>query len=470
MPARLVSLLFALVLLARPLAAEPEPELQRKADALASWAGERKGRAGIVFVEVPTGRVLASANPELALNPASNAKIFTAATALARLGPGYRFTTSVHGRIEGGVAAELVLRGHGDPSLRSADLAALARELAALGLRKVAGDLLVDQSRFDDRFVPPAFDQQPNEWAAFRAPVSAVAVDRNAVTIHVLAGKAGEPARAWAEPPGAVELDNRALTGPRGAGRKLELTLRAKEGKLVAVLGGKLAEGLPRVELQRRVDDPRLLAGRVLAHFLRREGVELGGNVASGGSGEREVLVTHVSQPLSSLLHELGKRSDNYYAEMILKAIGAESATGPATSAAGAGAVGDWLRAAGALEPSTRIVNGSGLFDANRASASTLARALAAGYRDPSIASELVAQLAIGGVDGTLRSRFQRQASSRAVRAKTGTLARVVALSGYVLSPSRAPIAFAMVVEAKAADQPGARRRMDELVERALLP
>ena len=188
------------------------------------------------------------------------------------------------------------------------------------------------------------------------------------------------------------------------------------------------------MRLTRRIDDPRLFSGHVLFDMLRGLGVEIRGSVREGGSEVVERLVFHQSAPLSALVYELGKSSDNFYAEMILKSLGAQKAL-PGTSAAGAEVVVEWLREVGALEPGTIVRNGSGLFDANRVSAASLSRALVAAYRDPAIGPEFVAQLAIGGVDGTLRSRFRAHHKRRAIRAKTGTLAQVVALSGYVLRP-----------------------------------
>jgi serine-type D-Ala-D-Ala carboxypeptidase/endopeptidase (penicillin-binding protein 4) len=463
------SICLGLALFAAPAAGqEGRAPLALEVEALAAWVAQHRGKLGVVFVDAGSGRVLASSGAELSLNPASNAKLFTIAAALVRLGPEYRFATSVHGRIEDGVAARLVLRGHGDPSLGSAELAALARELAQLGLRRVDGGILVDQSRFDDRFVPPAFEQQPNEWAAFRSPVCAVAVDRNAATLHVVPARRGQPARAWIEPPGLVELSGRIETSPPGKGQRVTLSLRPHAGKLRARIGGSIAEGLPRSEFRRRVDDPRVMAGHVLAHFLEQEGIALSGGVSEGGANERALLARHLSEPLVSMLHELGKRSDNFYAEMLLKALGAEASGGVGTSAAGASAIGDWLKSAGALEPDTRIVNGSGLFDANRASAGSIGRALAHAMGDPRIGAELLSSLAIGGTDGTLRARFRSHKPSRAIRAKTGSLARVVALSGYVLAPSRPPIAFSIIVnDVVQQHHAELRRRIDRVAETA---
>ncbi|MEM9864397.1 MAG: D-alanyl-D-alanine carboxypeptidase, partial [Myxococcota bacterium] len=129
---------------------------------------------GISVLHLGTGREVFAQRGDLALNPASNMKLVTAAAALTDLGPGFQMRTAVYGRIENGRVEDLVLRGRGDPSLSMGDLAELADALAARGVRAVAR-LWVDGGYFDDELLPPAFDQQPGETAAFRAAVSPVA-------------------------------------------------------------------------------------------------------------------------------------------------------------------------------------------------------------------------------------------------------------------------------------------------------
>src|SRR5262245_34930470 len=182
--------------------------VERELDDLARWVIREQGELSAALVELESGRVLASQNSTSALNPASTTKLLTAATALAKLGVDYRFSTGVYGTIKDGVMPRLVLRSNGDPSLKARDLAALAQRLKDKGLTRVSGDIFVDQSAFDDKFVPPAYEQQPNEWAAFRAPVSAVSVDRNAIVIRVAPDVAAKRARVTVEPAGLVELVN----------------------------------------------------------------------------------------------------------------------------------------------------------------------------------------------------------------------------------------------------------------------
>jgi D-alanyl-D-alanine carboxypeptidase/D-alanyl-D-alanine-endopeptidase (penicillin-binding protein 4) len=434
---------------------------------LSRWVSAHHGTLSADVVAVSSGAVIAADHEHLPQNPASNQKLATAAAALSALGPSYRFTTSVLGELADGTAVRLVLRGHGDPSLDSDRLLGLATRIAALGVRQV-GDVLVDQSRFDDHFVPPGFEQQPSEWAAYRAPVSAVALDRNAVALHVYAAKAGAPARAWFEPGGFVDVHGTVATKPAGSGQKIGFTLRAEAGRLSAELSGSVAEGLPLLEFSRRVDDPRTFAGHALAFDLARLGVRVTGKVGVGGSDAQRLLASSDSEPLSVLLQALGKRSDNFYAEMILKALGAEVKGAPARSESGAAVVTDYLTSLGVLAAEQRVTNGSGLYDANRLSAAALVTVLRAAFRSSAIGPDYVAALSIGGVDGTLRSRFRRFAKLRAIRAKTGTLSRAIALSGYVLAPDGGdPIAFSLMINGIAGENAALREKIDAVVEAA---
>jgi D-alanyl-D-alanine carboxypeptidase/D-alanyl-D-alanine-endopeptidase (penicillin-binding protein 4) len=441
------------------------PRVVRAVQTLADWVRGRGGSVSVKVLDTKSASVWAEASPELALNPASNMKVVTAAVALDRLGAEYRFSTGLYGKLEGGGVESLVLRGHGDPSLDSSDLWQLAEALARLGVERV-GSILVDQSRFDAQFVPPAFEQQPHEWARFRAPVSAVALNQNAVTLSVLPTTKGQPARAWFEPAGVVSVEGLVETRAPGSGEGITLSLRSEGDRLIARLGGHVAQGLPRLRFDKRTDDPRRVPGLALRELLREAGVSVPADVALGGEGVTQRLVFHQSEPLAALIVELGKNSDNFYAEMLFKVLGAEAGAAKASSADGARVVTSWLQSRGLLTPGTRIENGSGLFDANRVSAATLAGVLAQLQKDPRLFPEFLAHLAIGGVDGTLRSRFKALRESRRIRAKTGTLASAVGLSGYVLDTSGAPpVAFALLANGIEGHAAEVRQHIDRVVE-----
>lgn len=433
--------------------------------ALADGVKRAGGTASVAVLDVGSGGVLAEEGAHLALNPASNAKLATAATALARVGPGYRWLTGLYGEPSGDEVGELVLRGQGDPTLRARDLAALAHELASAGIRRVDG-IAVDQSYFDARFLPPAFEQQPDEPSSFRAPVAAVSLEGNSVVITVRPNVRGKAALVDVTPAGFVEVTGIVRTTARTDPEQLLVTLTSKGDRLLARVGGHVPDGGRVVRLARRVDDPRLYAGHVLRETLREAGIQVSGSVRNGGDGTQHLLCAHRSAPLGQVLGALGKDSDNFVAEMLFKALGAVAKGRPATTEAAADSVTEFLRAIGAFEPGSLVRNGSGLFDANRTTAHDLTTLLRTTYRDPAIGPELLAQLSIGGVDGTLRTRFRAWASTRAIRAKSGTLNSVVALSGYVLAPAgRAPVAFAMLANGIPNKVPAVRPLLDAVVD-----
>jgi D-alanyl-D-alanine carboxypeptidase/D-alanyl-D-alanine-endopeptidase (penicillin-binding protein 4) len=448
-----------------PARRPPSSEKLREAlERLADDASKLGGTVGVAVLDVETGRTLASRDELRAMNPASNAKLPTAVAALEVLGAEHRFTTGLYGKLDDGTVRRLVLRGNGDPGLQTADLFGLATDLVAAGVRKVGG-ISVDQSRFDDAYVPPAFDQQPDEWAPFRAPVAPVSLARNTVTLWFSPGaEEGKAARVTVEPPGFVDVEGVVKTTPTGKPEKVGLTVEPKGARLVARVSGTIPMGSRPVPGIRRVDDPRLLAGFALRAALRQQGIEVGDEIALGGDDEKRLLASHRSASVGELLPRLGKDSDNFTAEMLFKAIGAGRKGSPRATDAAA-AVEEVLRSRGAFDPGTKITNGSGLFDANRLTAHALTTLLASGARDPRLGPELVSHLAIGGVDGTLRSRFEPWRSRRAIRAKTGTLARSIALSGYVLGPDGAPrVAFSVLCEVEPGKTGEARKAIDRAV------
>ena len=444
------------------------PEIEAAVHALVSDRSFKDAKIGISIVDVETGRVLAAHDEHVPLNPASNAKVYTAGAALATLHGDHRYETTLSGTLKGAeITGPIVLRGTGDPSLATADLTRMVAELHAMGVRRVAGDVLVDQRAFDEQVVPPAFEQQPSEWASFRAPVSAVALNENTVTMTVRPAAEGAPATVSFDPPGFVDMEGTVTTSGEGADG-VGLVLAGSGQRLSAKVSGKVGVDARVVRFTRRVDDPTLLAGYALKSELDRAGIKVSGEVKAG-SAKGAVLARHVSEPLSSLLYSVGKNSDNFYAEMIFKTMGGEVKKRPARHADAAEVVKEWVTKVGAFEQGMVIKNGSGLFDANRATASSMTTVLRAVYKDPALQTEFVAQLAVGGADGTLKKRFRDDRARRAIRAKTGTLEDAIALSGFVLGPQgKGPIAFSILMNGTTGKAAQARSGIDKLVEMLL--
>ncbi|AKF06426.1 D-alanyl-D-alanine carboxypeptidase/D-alanyl-D-alanine-endopeptidase [Sandaracinus amylolyticus] len=421
----------------------------------------------VTVVDAASGQTLFSHQSEIALNPASNMKLVTAAAALARLGPEFRMRTALYGRVEGDGVATLSLRGFGDPSLTQADLVELARDLADHGVRRV-GEVVVDATYFEGHLLPPAFDQQPGEVAPFRAATGAVSVDANAYTLRVLPGATvGAPARVRLDGAGYFALESTITTSD--SGQPSIVAIQRDQGEhMQLALRGTMPIGVTGVSYRRRIENPLAWAGHLTRDALAAAGIRSNDAVRIAATpDDAALLAQHSSEPLAEILSAMGKQSDNFVAEMVFRVLGAERHR-PGRVEDSVGAVRDVLRDAGVEPDRVQIVNGSGLFDGNRIASGDLARLLSWMYRQPGLRAEYVAHLAIGGVDGTLAGRLRDLPRPRIVRAKTGTLNDAIALSGYVLGPDpdRA-VAFSVIVNG-ARGRHGPARGLCDGVARAI--
>lgn len=392
---------------------------------------------GISVIDIRTGRPVFQFHAARPMNPASNQKLLTAFSALRTLGADFRMRTAVQGRLENGVVSGgLALRGYGDPDLSYGDLVSLARDVRLQGVRRV-DRVIVDATYFDGRILPPAFEQQPNEVAAFRAPIGAVSVDRNAYVLRVLPGSdAGATPRVELLGAPYFTLTNRMTTRSDGGPNVIADQRAAPDGEhMILRLSGGVPLGIRGVSYRRRIENPLYWTGHVFAEALRSQGIEVGEGVSVEATPSgAPVLATHRSEPVGTLIRALGKHSDNFVAEMLFQVMGAERHR-PGRAEDGVAAVRGALSDAELSLDGVEIVNGSGLFEGNRVPPQRIAELLVTAYQDPAIRSDFVSSLAVGGVDGTLRRRLRDLPARRIVRAKTGTLAAVIGLSGYVLGP-----------------------------------
>ncbi len=460
---------------APPLGVPPPPPPQDPVQRV-RWLNQRidglllaphlsRAKVGVAVTDIESGRLVYARNEALPLNPASNVKLVTTAAALALLGPEYRFKTAIYVDKEhkGGAYDNLYLRGYGDPTLQVEDLWRISGDIYSHGVRKIDGDILIDDSYFDEQRVGPGFDQKPED-AAFRAPQGAVSLNFNAVGIQVQPGGSdGAPARVVVEPASpyfVVQSEARTST----SGRTNLVVESAEEtdaaGKMHTVLRvrGAIRTSDPGQEFFKRVAHPDLYTGFTLRELLQRRGVKLTGKVIHGvAPPTARLLTTHYSPPLGVIAREINKRSNNFMAEQVLKTLGAEAGGKPGTWKKGTDAVGRYLESLGIAAGRYQMTNGSGLYDSNRFSAAQITTLLRTAYRDFRYAADFVGSLGVAGADGTVGHRMTGGLAERYVRAKTGTLLGVSCLSGYASGPmaqgapgfssgGRGPLAFSLLM------------------------
>ena len=432
--------------------------LARRIDAIvAARSAELAGaRIGIAVADVASDRIVYQRDPDGLYNIASNTKLVTAAAALALLGPDFRYYTALYGAApdrSGVVAGDLYIRGRGDPGLGTPELYQLVRELRQNRVKKVEGRLVIDVDYFDDRDLPPHFEEKPKDPAPYRAPIGATSLNFNAVSLSLRPAASGSgPCTVAVDPPNDyVVVEAKVDTVKRGRTR-IRVESEATPDRMRVIVRGQLRADDGVKTYRRRVDDPVRYLGAALRAALADAGIALGDDHIATGEVPRTatVLAWRVSEPLAVLVRGLGKYSNNYVAEMLLKTIGAETRadkTRPASWNDGLGAVRRWLvDKVGWTADGFYYGNGSGLYASNRFSPREIVRLLSVGYRDFRWGPDLVGSLSIGGVDGTISRRMANGPAAGLVRAKTGTLDGVSTLSGYAATDGRAPLAFSILV------------------------
>jgi D-alanyl-D-alanine carboxypeptidase/D-alanyl-D-alanine-endopeptidase (penicillin-binding protein 4) len=397
---------------------------------------------GIQVVDLRNGATVYAKNEHQPFVPASNTKLFSTALALTRLGPEYRFKTTITAPAapdKDGRVAELRFIGGGDPNLSGRivpyaykavaenplrHVEQFAQQLADRGVRAVDGDIIGDDSVY-------ANEPFPEGWAVddpiyeYGAPVSALFLNDGTFSMRVSPRIVGDPPALETSPPlESMLVHNRAVTGTP---TKLQFT-RLPGSNEFTMTGTVEAER----EFLFAVDDPTLSAAQALREALLRRGIRVSGIARADHSpalAPGVPLVTHDSQPLIEALKVINKDSVNLHAEIVLLETG-RVRTGIATRAKALEELKAFLTEIGIKDTEYTFEDGSGLSRKTLATPWALTTLLRFMYGAQN-RDRWVDTLPIGGQDGTLGTRFGKDTRGRDIHAKTGSLSHVNALSGY---------------------------------------
>lgn len=369
-----------------------QTSLQTRITAILVNCGLARPGTAVRVWDRTAGVGLYARNVSTLLTPASNEKLVTSAAALALWGPEHRFTTrlylsSLPAYGTGVVHGNVYLQGGGDPSLSSgwyqtnvlhittANISHFAKALKSLGVTKIVGRVVGDESYFDTQ--------------------RAVASWRPGMT-------------QWCGPLSALSLNEGYDDGTR-------------------------------------VAHPALFTVRRLTKILERNGIVVTGSAAVGRVPATAVLCfTEQSAPLATLIKAMNKPSDNFFAEMLTKDLGAAFG-GAGTTAAGVAVEAKFLRSEGVAATSFRLCDGSGLSYQDKLTAGAVTRLLRqmAGSVDYPY---YWASLPVAARSGTLIDRMRNTAAAGNVHAKTGTLAIASCLSGYVTTANGHQVVFSILM------------------------
>jgi serine-type D-Ala-D-Ala carboxypeptidase/endopeptidase (penicillin-binding protein 4) len=424
-----------------------------RVDALLATAPVSKGDWGLLVVDADTGQTLYELNADKYFIPASNMKLFTTALALAKLGPDFRFHTTLetHGTVsDGKLSGDLFLVGRGDPNLSNRKfpyelkeefdgqpekvLAELADALVSAGVKEISGNVVADDSYFPREPYPSGWEIDDMVWE-YGAAISAIVVDDNTVTLTLIPGDlAGDPVQASVAPATPDFLvENDVVTAAADVKSDLTLT-REPHSRTVVVRGTLPAHSLPR-KLILAMHEPAEHAAALLYRLLAERGVKVDGAARVVHSPEpvtatpRVVLAEHVSVPLADSVKLVNKISQNLHTEMLLRATARQSGIWntpddlmkfPA----------DFYAAAG-IDPDDIVQrDGSGLSRHDLVTARAIVQLLKYAQSQPWF-TPFYNSLPVAGMDGTLEPLMKNTSAASHIHAKTGSLEHVRTRSGY---------------------------------------
>lgn len=456
---------------------------------------------GVKVVSLDSGKTLFEHNPQKYFNPASNAKLYTAALALDRLGADYRIRTSLYSTARpdtgGTLKGDLILYGRGDPtmaaSLNGGDyfkpLEPLANQLASAGVRRIDGDLIGDESYFATPAIGAGWEWDDLQ-EYYGAEVSALTLNDNALDLFVKpAERTGLPCRITTGPATSwVTIINRTETAPKTV--EARIVVYRPVGENIVYVSGRLPVGGRDFRGSVAVHNPAGLFVTLFKEALARRGIVVTGRARTIDWKYREVTPTDLaklnelgfvqSPPVKEIVRETLKPSQNLYAQLLLLQVGAAQeqgrggegekgrrgeeeqhsvslaasphppiATSPGpqstTEEMGVEALNDFLAAAGVKQGEVLIEEGSGLSRRDIITPNATVALLAYMQRHR-FADDYRNSLPVAGVDGTLQNRMKGTAAAGNARAKTGSLRYVYALSGYVTTAAGERLAFSIML------------------------
>ncbi len=414
--------------------------------------------------------------------PASNLKLFTAAAVLSVADPAFRFETVLRarGRIENGVLrGDLELVGSGDPTLGSAvfsggritaSLEAMAAAVRRRGIRAVSGNVLGIDDCQPDEIMGRGWDwSYQSAWYA--AQVSGLSFNENCVDFVFEGGAEGGPVRFRLEPDTRY-VSIRNLVRCRAGVRPAIVLERERATNRITLSGVFPCEGRERDWVS--VENPTAYAATVLKEALERSGVIVRGRALDRDDLDRvraegPVTVVHVhrSPPLAEIIVSMLQRSQNLYAEQLLRLAGRLNG-GDGSAASGRAAAEAALRSLGVDPRGLVMADGSGLSRLDLVTPRHVLGLLVGMYHRQE--RDLFLRALPSPGRGTLRGRFPPGSPARGrLRAKTGYIARVVTLSGYLLRRSRGPLAFTVLVNDFRDAPAKVRAAVDRFVEELAL-
>ncbi|MCL7746053.1 D-alanyl-D-alanine carboxypeptidase/D-alanyl-D-alanine-endopeptidase [Halalkalibacter alkaliphilus] len=430
--------------------------------------------ASISIRSAKTGELLMEHNGTTRLRPASNMKLFTAATALAVLGDNYTFQTELvtDGNIKWALLdGNLYIKGKGDPTLLKEDIDQLVGTLQKKGVKFIRGDVIGDDSWYDDTRYSVDLPWS-DETTYYGSAISALTVsadddyDAGSIIVKVSPQDIGQSGKIQIEPQTEyVHIVNETETV--SADHTTKITVNREHGTNTIIIEGTISKDTSEEKSTVAVWEPTDFALAMFEEALQQKGIKLLGEVKRGVTPENtSLLAVRESIPLSELMVPFMKLSNNGHAEVLVKEMG-KVMKEEGSWEKGLEVMDEQLRSFGVETDTLVIRDGSGISHINLISANQLTKILFSVQSEDWFPVFLHSLPVSGGENrlerGTLYRRLANPEAVGKVKAKTGTLTTVSTLSGYVETKSGETVIFSILLN-NVLDGKKAKQLEDQIV------
>ncbi len=380
--------------------------------------------------------------------PASLMKLFVASTLLELLSPALRFTTQFLAtkQIKNSILkGDLYLKGGGDASFVSESLWNLVNNLSRTGVKTIMGDLILDDTRFDQKNNNPI---NKNSHRSYEAPTGSLSFNWNVLNIYVRpAEKIGDPAKIFLDPSSLYFHSIVNKTKTVKADQKKRITIKRKISpsfKESLKITGTIPLRHKEILIYRNIFHPAFWTGWNAIDFMKQRNITLEGDIKRGQTPKKaKVLAEWEGKTLSESLGLMMKHSNNYMVDMLLQNLAIELKD-KKKSRSGIELMKNHLKKLGIPEKNYTLIQASGLSQKNRLKAKDLLKILRYWNRNP-LQAEFESSLAIAGLDGTLKNLNIRSEIKKRIHAKTGSLKGVKGLAGYLQKASGKKLMFVLI-------------------------
>jgi len=423
---------------------------------------------GMVVIDLNTGEKLYQRNPTKSFIPASNMKLFSDAAALLALGPDYRFrsklTTDATVLEDGVLNGSIYLFLPGDPSLSQENLRKMLSQLPLWGVKRIQGNVIIVSNNSVVNTYPPGRVASDFKYS-YGAPIAPLVLDENRLTVTVNPGfRAGAPAYIELNAPNSnLSINNQVKTTASGA---CGISFSMDDENHLTVRG---CIGVGQWAIQQRlaVRNPLRFADDSITQSLAHLNIHLDGKVLLGHAPSSSLLLaSHTSKPISQLMADTLKPSDNVYADSLFLDAATKLNGGPLNWQPAQAIVKTFLQQQTGINLQNAVLtDGSGLSRENLLTAQQTVDLLRFLHTRFSLAYEYIAALPVAGHDGTLQRRFRKPSAQGLLRAKTGTMTGVMSLSGYLYTANAHTLAFAIFINRRPGTSPAVAGRYRSLVD-----